>query len=132
MENARLCSHLRKSVESTTSEPPKTIASSIAVEGSVFNGDRHAQFIQMILCDGKFEGHEILSNRRCRQCLQTTWGIYVTPVTSIDHNLSADFEFMRGVPKSGTTFQINEDSVIGGPQRRIAQLGWALQHPLLD
>ena len=107
-------------------EPPKTIAEFDSGGGGLFStAIDYAQFIQMILCDGKLEGHEILSRQTVSTMSSNNMGdLRVTPVTSIDHNLSADFEFMRGVPKSwGLTFQINEDSVIGG--RSAGSLSWA-------
>ena len=107
-------------------EPPRTIAEFDSGGGGLFStAIDYAQFVQMILCDGKLEGHEILSRQTVSTMSSNNMGdLRVTPVTSIDHNLSADFEFMRGVPKSwGLTFQINEDSVIGG--RSAGSLSWA-------
>ena len=48
----------------------------------------------------------------------------VTAVTSHDQKVSANFEFMPGIPKSwGLTFQINEDPVDRG--RKEGSLSWA-------
>ncbi len=107
-------------------EPPSTVAEFDSGGGGLFStAIDYAKFIQMILCEGKLAEHEILSKQTVSAMSSNNMGhLRVTPVTSIDHNLSADFEFMRGVPKSwGLTFQINEDTVVGG--RNAGSLSWA-------
>ncbi|MEC9113885.1 MAG: serine hydrolase domain-containing protein, partial [Actinomycetota bacterium] len=108
------------------SEQPKSTPEFDSGGGGLFStAIDYAKFIQMILSEGKLEGHEILSKQTVSTMSSNNMGdLRVPPVTSIDHNLSSDFEFMRGVPKSwGLTFQINEDSVIGG--RSAGSLSWA-------
>ena len=107
-------------------EPPQTAAEFDSGGGGLFStAIDYAKFIQMVLCGGKYEGHEILSTQMVSTMSSNNMGhLRVTPVTSINQNLSADFEFMRGVPKSwGLSFQINEDNVVGG--RKAGSLSWA-------
>tara|TARA_Y100001936_G_C15795560_1_gene518757 strand:- start:163 stop:756 length:594 start_codon:yes stop_codon:yes gene_type:complete len=128
MENRKAAVHVlaKDRWKSLPTEPPKTTAEFDSGGGGLFStAIDYAKFIQMILCDGKFAEHEILTKNTVSKMSSNNIGsLRVTPVTSIDHNLSADFEFMRGVPKTwGLTFQINEVSVIGG--REAGSLSWA-------
>ncbi|MEC7916125.1 MAG: serine hydrolase domain-containing protein [Actinomycetota bacterium] len=108
------------------SEPPKNVPEFDSGGGGLFSTALdYANFIQMILCHGEFAEQRILSDETVTVMSSNNMGqVRVTPVTSLDHNLSADFEFMPGVPKSwGLTFQINEESVPGG--RDMGSLSWA-------
>ncbi len=85
----------------------------------------YARFIQMLLRGGELSGQQILSSDTVSAMSSNNMGLLrVPPVISFNRGLSADFEFMPGIPKSwGLTFQINEETVPGG--RRTGSLSWA-------
>ena len=79
----------------------------------------------MLLRGGELSGQQILSSDTVSAMSSNNMGLLrVPPVISFNRGLSADFEFMPGIPKSwGLTFQINEETVPGG--RRTGSLSWA-------
>ena len=85
----------------------------------------YARFIQMLLNGGELFGRRLLSSETVSAMSSNNMGhLRVSPVTSHDQILSADFEFMPGVPKSwGLTFQLNEEAVPEGRQR--GSMSWA-------
>ena len=85
----------------------------------------YARFIQMLLNGGELFGRRLLSSETVSAMSSNNMGhLRVSPVTSHDQILSADFEFMPGVPKSwGLTFQLNEEAVPEG--RQMGSMSWA-------
>ena len=85
----------------------------------------YAKFIQMFLSKGELAGQRVLSPETVSLMSANSIGaLRVSPVISRDNNLSADFEFMSGTPKSwGLSFQLNEEAVEGG--RGAGSLSWA-------
>ena len=85
----------------------------------------YARFIQMLLNEGELFGRRLLSSETVSAMSSNNMGqLRVSPVTSHNQILSADFEFMPGVPKSwGLTFQLNEEAVPEGRQR--GSMSWA-------
>ena len=85
----------------------------------------YAKFLQVILNDGCSNGVRFVSAQTLTRMVSNQMGsLQVSPTVSLNHNVSADFEFMPGVPKSwGLSFQINEEAVAGG--RHGGSLSWA-------
>ena len=85
----------------------------------------YAKFIQMLLRGGELTGQRVLSPQTISLMSANSIGdLRVSPVTSLDNNLSANFEFMPGTAKSwGLSFQLNEEAVEGG--RGVGSLSWA-------
>lgn len=85
----------------------------------------YARFIQMLLNGGELFGRRLLSSETVSSMSSNNMGqLRVSPVTSHDQSLSANFEFMPGVPKSwGLTFQLNEEAVPEGRQQ--GSMSWA-------
>ena len=85
----------------------------------------YARFIQMLLNGGELFGRRLLSSETVSAMSSNNMGqLRVSPATSHDQILSADFEFMPGVPKSwGLTFQLNEEAVPEG--RQLGSMSWA-------
>ena len=85
----------------------------------------YAKFLEVILNDGCSNGVQFVSAQTLTRMVSNQMGsLQVSPTVSLNHNVSADFEFMPGVPKSwGLSFQINEEAVAGG--RHGGSLSWA-------
>lgn len=85
----------------------------------------YARFLQMLLNGGELFGRRLLSSETVSAMSSNNMGqLRVSPVTSHDQILSANFEFMPGVPKSwGLTFQLNEEAVPEG--RQLGSMSWA-------
>lgn len=85
----------------------------------------YAKFVQMLLRGGELAAQHVLSPETISLMSSNNMNdLRVTAVTSHDQKVSANFEFMPGIPKSwGLTFQINEDPVDRG--RKEGSLSWA-------
>ena len=128
MEERRAATHVLKEGNWTAleSSKPKRQPEFDSGGGGLFStATDYAKFIQMLLRDGELAGKQLLSPETISLMTSNNMNeLRVSAVTSHNQKISADFEFMTGVPKSwGLTFQINETAVEQG--RRKGSLSWA-------
>tara|TARA_B100001179_G_C18597010_1_gene407803 strand:+ start:865 stop:2034 length:1170 start_codon:yes stop_codon:yes gene_type:complete len=128
MENRRADPHILDGDQWKALPPqvPKTPPEFDSGGGGLYSTTAdYARFIQMLLGGGELFGQHLISDETFAMMSSNNMGqLRVPPVESFNQVLSADFEFMPGVPKSwGLTFQINEESVAGG--RHAGSMSWA-------
>jgi len=128
MEVRRAATHVLKEGNWLALEPSKQkrLPEFDSGGGGLFStATDYAKFIQMLLRGGEVKGQHLLSPETVSLMSSNNMNdLRVSAVKSQNHNVSADFEFMAGVPKSwGLTFQINENPVDRG--RHEGSLSWA-------
>ncbi len=128
MEERRAATHVLKEGNWTAleSSKQKRLPEFDSGGGGLFStAPDYAKFIQMLLRNGELAGQRLLAPETISMMSSNNMNdLRVSAVTSHSQKISADFEFMAGVPKSwGLTFQINENPVDRG--RHEGSLSWA-------